>query len=49
MYMDFFNLHFRSAIRSGQPVGEILMEHEKRCHRQLDILLYGVMEEKNEE
>lgn len=27
----------------------LLRKHEERCHRQLDILLYGVMGEKNEE
>ena len=48
-YMDYFNLRFRGAIRSGQPVRDILIEHEERCHRQLDILLYGVWERKNEE
>ena len=48
-YMDYFNLRFRGAIRSGQPVRDILIEHEERCHRQLDILLYGVWERKNKE
>lgn len=48
-YMDYFNLRFRAAVRSGRPVKNILIEHEERCHRQLDILLYGVWERKNEE
>ena len=47
-YMDYFNLRFRAAVRSGQPVKNILIEHEEKCCRQLDILLYGVWE-KNEE
>ena len=47
-YMDYFNLRFRAAVRSGQPVKNILIEHEEKCCRQLDILLYGVWE-RNEE
>lgn len=49
MYMDFFNLRFRDAARSGCGARELLAAHEERCHRQVDIFLYGVMEEKNEE
>lgn len=48
-YMDYFNLRFRADMRAGQPVKEILLEHEEKCRRQLDILLYGVWERNNEE
>ena len=49
MYMDYFNLRFRSAFRSGRSIDEILTEHEEKCRRQLDILLHGVLEDGNEE
>lgn len=48
MYMDYFNLRFRSAFRSGRGIGEILTEHENKFRRQLDILLHGVLEDRNE-
>lgn len=73
MYMDYFNIHFKEALRrenpevilqsaealrEGEPAEVIMQEetfkenllrqHEERCHRQLDILLYGVLGEKNE-
>lgn len=47
MYMDYFNLHFKSDFRSDSSVKNILQKHEERCHRQLDILLYGVLGENN--
>ena len=49
MYMDYFNLRFRSAFRSGRSIDEILTEHEEKCRRQLDILLHGVLDDGNEE
>ena len=49
MYMDYFNLRFHSAFRSGRSTDEILTEHENKCRRQLDILLHGVLEDRNEE
>lgn len=48
MYMDYFHIHFKSALRREYPVEEILKEHEERCHRQVDILLHGVLGEKIE-
>ena len=48
MYMDYFNLRFRSAFQSGRRMDEILTEHENKCRRQLDILLHGVLEDRNE-
>lgn len=49
MYMDYFNLRFRSAFRGGRSIDEILTEHEEKCRRQLDILLHGVLDDGNEE
>lgn len=43
MYMDFFNSRFQTALRGGQAPAAVLKEHEERCHRQLDILLHGVL------
>ena len=43
MYMDYFNLHFRSELSARQSADDLLKEHEQRCHRQLHILLYGVL------
>ena len=48
MYMDFFNLRFRAAARAGQSAQDLLAAHEESCHRQMDILLYGVMEDQHE-
>ena len=46
LYMDYFNLHFRSEPTAQKSFDELLKEHEERCHRQLHILLYGVLEQK---
>lgn len=43
MYMDYFNMHYKTDCRSAQSPEEILREHEEKCHRQLDIFLYGVL------
>lgn len=43
MYMDYFNLRFRSeAAAQGSPE-EILKHHEERCHCQLNVMLYGII------
>lgn len=47
MYMDYFNMHFKATCREGYSQKDILHEHEESCHRQLDILLYGVLDIKN--
>ena len=49
MYMDYFNIHFKTAFCEEASIQELLQKHEERCHRQLDILLYGVTDEKNAE
>lgn len=48
MYMDYFNLRFRSEVTAQGSAEEMLKKHEERCHRQLNILLYGVIGEQNE-
>jgi TetR/AcrR family transcriptional regulator len=47
LYMDFFNMRFKTALNQGRPPEIVLKEHEERCHRQLDILLYGVMDQQH--
>jgi AcrR family transcriptional regulator len=41
-YQDFFNARYLS-IQQGCSAESILHDHEKRCHRQLKMLLYGVI------
>lgn len=43
LWMDVFNLHFTPS-RDHETAEEALQEHEAQCHRQLEILLYGVLE-----
>lgn len=46
MYMDYFNFHL-SGRGDMTPCNEAaLREHERICHRQLDILLHGVLGER---
>lgn len=47
MYMDYFNLYFKSRIDGQKSADAILNEHEQLCHRQLKTLLYGVISEKD--
>lgn len=49
LYMDYFNLHFKADLCGERSMSDLLREHEERCHRQLDILLYGVFGEKHAE
>ena len=48
MYMDYFNMRFRTALGGDRPAQDVLQIHEETCRRQLRILLYGVLCEKNE-
>ena len=41
-YQDFFNARYLS-IQQGCSAESILQDHEKRCHRQIKMLLYGVI------
>lgn len=45
MYMDFFNARFRKVLAEAATPEQALREHEERSHRQLGILLYGVLEQ----
>ncbi len=47
VYMDFFNLRFKAAPGEERSTERALREHEERCHRQIDILLHGVLGEKH--
>ena len=50
MYMDYVNLRFRTAyVREGADPDGLMREHEAMCQRQLHMLLYGVVERKDEE
>lgn len=46
LFMDFFNMHFKKAIDGNLNPDAVLREHEERCHRQLNLSLYGVIGEK---
>lgn len=48
MYMDYFNLHFKLGLSAPHCADGILREHEEMCLRQLNILLYGVIGDRNE-
>ena len=48
MYMDYFNLRFKAVLFEADSPEQALSKHEERCHRQLGILLYGVLGDKDE-
>ena len=48
MYMDYFNLRFKEALSEIHYPEQAIREHEERCHRQLHILLYGVLGDRDE-
>lgn len=48
MYMDYFHIHFQLACGEARSARDVLKEYEERCHRQIDILLYGVFGENHE-
>lgn len=45
LYMDYFHTRFRALLARTENPEEALREHEERCHRQIGILLYGVLGE----
>lgn len=47
MYMDYFNARFKSFRGGKLSPKELLYAHEEQCHRQLDIFLYGVLDQKS--
>lgn len=48
LYLDFFNLRFRTELQNSSSAEEALQKHEERSRRQLDILLHGILREENE-
>lgn len=44
MYMDFFNARFKLLLQNGAAEPAVFERHERECHRQLDILLHGILE-----
>lgn len=44
MYMDYFNARFRGVMSQSGTPEQALREHEERCHRQIEYLLYGILE-----
>lgn len=47
MYMNYFNMRFKTDFSSERSIEELLKDHEERCHRQLDIPLHGILGKKN--
>lgn len=43
MYADYFNARFGAALAACASPAQALREHEERSHRQLGILLHGVL------
>lgn len=48
IYMDYFNLRFKAVLMGAHSPEQALRKHEERCHRQLGILLYGVLDNSDE-
>ncbi len=44
MYMNFFNLSFKDTMSQGLSRQEAFKVHEERSHRQIEIILYGMVE-----
>lgn len=49
MYMDYFNIRFQKTLKDSDSGEEALQKHEEQCHRQLKILLYGILSEEKDE
>lgn len=46
--MDYFNAQFKFVLAESASTEEAIVKHEKRCHRQLSALLFGVMNDHEE-
>lgn len=46
VYMDYFNMKFKNAADDGRSFSDELKAHEAACHRQIYILLHGVLDNK---
>lgn len=49
MYMDYFNMRFKDTIEQTTSLPQALQAHEEQCHRQLRMLLFGIMKEEQHE
>lgn len=47
-YIDYFNMKSADSLDSSAPSESALRQHEERRHRQLNMLLYGVIGDKDE-
>lgn len=45
LYMNFFNLVFKDMLKKEISQEDAFKEHEKRIHRQLEIILYGILKD----
>lgn len=43
-YIDYFNMRYANSIGESTPTEAVIREHEERCRRQLNMLLYGVLD-----
>lgn len=43
LYMDYFNLRLQQETERNTAPEQALKNHEERCHRQINMLLYGVL------
>lgn len=46
-YIDYFNMRFADSFGKSLPTEAAIRQHEMKCMRQLGMLLYGVLKEKN--
>lgn len=44
VYMDYFNMSFQKTMKNGASARDVLLEHDERMHRLIDILLHGILE-----
>ena len=49
MYMDFFHLEFKASLQGWCSPEQALKQHEEMCHRQIHVLLYGLLENAHEQ
>lgn len=43
--IDFFNVRFKLLLTEYDSLEDAILQHEKKCHRQLSSLLFGVMKD----
>lgn len=47
IYTNYFNLAFKDMLNKNLSKEDAMKEHEKRIQKQLNIMLYGILERKN--